>query len=95
MRCPQLPSAELVLFARRVVFGSDYEDGRRVHSSQLSSARARPDRPSPRFKVPRARSKSLPNAAESGREIEFPTVNAGFGSSQKRRVDMTSDALIS
>src|SRR5215472_12063380 len=27
------PSAELVLFARRVVFGSDYEDGRRVHSS--------------------------------------------------------------
>ena len=32
--------------AQRVVFGSDYEGGR-VHSSEPSSARARPDRPSP------------------------------------------------
>jgi hypothetical protein len=31
-----------------------------------------------RFKVPRARSKSFPNAAEIGWEIEFLTVNAGF-----------------
>jgi len=29
---------EFVLFAPRVVFGSDYEDGRRVHSSAPSSA---------------------------------------------------------
>ena len=28
--------------------------------------------------VPRARSRSLPNPAEIGREIEFLTVNAGF-----------------
>src|SRR5215831_19932216 len=32
--------------AQRVVFGSDYEDGQRVHSSAPSSACARPDRPS-------------------------------------------------
>jgi hypothetical protein len=32
--------------AQRVVFGGDYEDGRRVPSSELSSACARPDRPS-------------------------------------------------
>src|SRR5215469_11368941 len=31
--------------AQRVVFGSDYEDGQRVHSSAPSSACARPDRP--------------------------------------------------
>jgi hypothetical protein len=30
------------------------------------------------FKVPRAHSESFPNAAESGREIEFLTVDAGF-----------------
>ena len=30
------------------------------------------------FKVPRARSESFPNAAESGPEIEFLTVKAGF-----------------
>jgi hypothetical protein len=33
------------------------------------------------FKVPRARSESFPNAAESGREIEFLTVDAVFGPS--------------
>jgi hypothetical protein len=32
--------------AQRVVFGGDYEDGRRVHSAEPSSACARPDRPS-------------------------------------------------
>src|SRR5215470_14353785 len=32
--------------AQRVVFGSDYEDGQRVHSSAPRSACARPDRPS-------------------------------------------------
>jgi hypothetical protein len=35
------------------------------------------------------------NAAQIGREIEFPTVNAGFWALLKRRVDMTSHALIS
>jgi hypothetical protein len=38
---------------------------------------------------------SFPNAAEIGREIEFLTVNAGFWALVKRRVDKTSDALIS
>ena len=33
------------------------------------------------FKVPRARPEPFPNAAESGREIEFLTVKAGFGPS--------------
>ena len=33
------------------------------------------------FKVPRARSEPFPNAAESGRKIEFLTVDAGFGPS--------------
>src|SRR5215467_12802240 len=46
MCCPLLPGVEFVLFAQRVVFGSDYEDGQRVHSSAPSSACARPDRPS-------------------------------------------------
>src|SRR5215472_5717772 len=74
------PSAELVLFARRVVFGSDYEDGgvcippRRAQSAPAETARQG-------FKVPRARSESFPNAAEIGRKIEFLTVNAGFGPS--------------
>ena len=66
--------------ARRVVFGSDYEDGRRV----LPPSRVQP---APAqiawhgFKVPRARSESFPNAAESGRKIEFLTVDAAFGPS--------------
>jgi hypothetical protein len=50
-------------------------------SDEPSSARARPDRPSGFFKVPRARSEPFPNAAESGRDIEFLTVKAGFGPS--------------
>ena len=42
----------------------------------------RPPR-SPRhgLKVPRVRPEAFPNAAEIGREIEFLTVNAGFGPS--------------
>ena len=46
------------------------------------------------FKVPQARPEPFPNAAESGREIEFLTVNAGFGPLRKGRADMTSHALI-
>ena len=80
--------------AQRVVFGSDYEEGQRVHSSAPSSACA-PQTARQGFKVPRARSEPFPNAAESGREIEFLTVDAGFEPSQKRRVDLTSHALIS
>ena len=80
--------------AQRVVFGGDYEDGRRAHSSG-------PSEPAPAqtarqgFKVPRARSDPFPNAAESAREIEFLTVKTGFGPSSKGRVDMTPHALIS
>ena len=33
------------LIAQRVVFGGDYEDGRRVHACEPSSACTRPDRP--------------------------------------------------
>jgi hypothetical protein len=33
------------------------------------------------FKVPQARSKSFPNAAEIGQKTEFLTVNGGFGPS--------------
>src|SRR5215831_1096310 len=74
--------------AQRVVFGSDYEDGQRVHSSAPSSACAC-TRPPVRvfqtarqgFKVPRTRSEPFPNAAEIGRKIEFLTVDAGFGPS--------------
>jgi len=40
-----LPGVAFVLIAQRVVLGSDYEDRRRVHSSEPSSACARPDRP--------------------------------------------------
>ena len=67
--------------AQRVVFGSDYEDGRHVHSSEPSSACARRDRPSRFQGAPsssRARPEPFPNAAEIGRNIEFLTVNAGF-----------------
>jgi len=48
------PGVEFVLFAQRAVFGSDYEDGRRVHSSKPSSAWAA-QIARHGFKVPRAR----------------------------------------
>jgi hypothetical protein len=62
--------------AQRVVCGSDYEAGRRVHSSRAQPAPAEIVRHG--FKVPRARSESFPNAAEIGRKIKFLTVNAAF-----------------
>jgi hypothetical protein len=75
------PSAHI---AQRVVFGSDYEAGRRVHSSEPSSACVR-QITRHGFKVfrtrSRARPETFPNAAESGREIKFLTVNAAFGPS--------------
>src|SRR5262249_30686322 len=63
--------------AQRVVFGSDDEAGRRVHSSEPSSACAG-QITRHGFKVPRARSEPFPKAAESGRKIKFLTVNGGF-----------------
>ena len=74
--------------AQRVVFGSDYEEGQRVHSSAPSSACA-PQTARQGFKVPRARSEPFPNAAESGREIEFLTVDAGFGPRTSCRPDVS------
>src|SRR5262252_8951171 len=45
------------------------------------------------FEVPRARSASFPNVAESGRKTDFIAVKAGFGPSSKRRIDTTSHTL--
>src|SRR5262252_2966867 len=58
--------------AQRVVFGSDDEAARRVHSSEPSSACAR-QITRHGFKVPRARSEPFPKAAESGGKIKFLT----------------------
>ena len=60
--------------AQRVVFGSDDEAGRRVHSSEPSSACAR-QITRHGFKVPR---EPFRKAAESGRKIKFLTLNGGF-----------------
>jgi hypothetical protein len=52
--------------AQRVVFGGDYEDGRRVHSTEPSSACARPDRPVTALRRPEhvpSASRSLPKSA--------------------------------
>ena len=70
-----------VLIAQRVVFGSDYEDGGAcIPPSRAQSAPAEIAHHG--FKVPRTRSEPFPNAAESGREIEFLTVYGGFGLSR-------------
>ena len=53
------------IVSKRVISGSDYEDGRRVHSSEPSSACA-PKIARHGFKVPQTHSKSFPNAAEIG-----------------------------
>src|SRR5215831_8522594 len=53
--------------AQRVVFGSDYEDGQRVHSSAPRAQPAPAQTARQGFKVRRARSEPFPNAAESGR----------------------------
>ena len=49
-----------------------------IDAFEPSSACARRD-PVTVLKVPRARTEPFPNAPESGREIEFVTVTAGFG----------------
>src|SRR5215831_14630055 len=60
------------------LFGGDYEDGRRVHSSEPSSACGGPPR-SPVGAL--RRPEHVPSPSEICREIEFLTVNAGFGPS--------------
>ena len=81
----EIASAAGALFAGRAMRLSDAQrttlSGSALMIPELS---LRPPR-SPRhgLKVPRARPEHFPNAAESGREIEFLTVRAGFGPSSK------------
>src|SRR5262249_6184715 len=63
--------------AQRAVFGSDYEAGRRVHSSESSSACVR-QITRHGFKGAPSTSEPFPKAAESGRKIKSLTVNGGF-----------------
>src|SRR5262249_41944934 len=84
------PGVELVLFAQRVVFGSDYEDGQRVHSSAPSSACARPDRPSG-FSRPPVRVLRCPEHVpspsrtlrKSAGKPNFSRSDAGLGPSER------------